>query len=119
MKIQVLGVAVLLGLAGTLGCGTSKRQSDAVNSAANSSCDAYSRCNNIGPGQKYATRSDCEIDNKAFWNNQWPSATCDNKINQDKLQFCLNAIAGTSCDNFLDSLNTTYLKCPESDVCSG
>ena len=114
----------LVGMMSLVGCGSTVagitgKQSDAVSSATNATCDAYTNCGEIGAGKKYTNRSDCETDNRAFWNDRWPVASCDGKINGDKLEFCENAIKATSCQNFIDQLQTVYSKCAREDVCSG
>lgn len=113
-----------VGVMGLMGCGTTVagvtgKQADAVNAAANETCDSYARCNEIGAGKKYATRAECDADNQSFWNNRWPAADCDGKINGTSLETCTNAIKGTACDSFIDQINTAYNKCAKSDVCKG
>lgn len=115
----------LVGALGLLGCGDSTlagftgKQVDAVNVAADNTCDAYERCGEIGSGKEFTNRDECITDRKAFWNERWAMADCDGKINGDKLQFCLDAINSTSCGSTFDQFETVYSKCPKSDVCSG
>jgi hypothetical protein len=115
---------VVVGAVGLFGCGDSTvagitdRQVDAVNAAASKTCDSYDRCGEIGSDKSFTTSSECETDRKAFWNDRWPAADCDGHINGEKLQFCLDAIKVTSCDSFIDQLQTVYSKCAKSDVCS-
>ena len=114
---------VVAGAVGLWGCGSTvaditDRQSDAVSAAKNQTCDSYERCGEIGAGKSFTTRSECETDRAAFWNDRWPAADCDGHINGDKLQFCLDAIKTTSCDSFVDQFQTVYGKCAKSDVCS-
>ncbi len=115
----------MVGVLGLFGCGASTvaditgKQSDAVNAATSSTCDAYERCGEVGTDKDFTTRDSCITDRKAFWNDRWPVADCDDRINGDKLQYCLDAIKATSCDSFIDQLETVYGKCAKSDVCSG
>jgi hypothetical protein len=121
MKMNL--VVVVAGVVGLFGCGSTvaditDRQSDAVSTATDHTCDSYDRCGELGAGKSFTTRSECEADRASFWNGRWPAADCDGHINGDKLQFCLDAIKSTSCDSFADQLNTVYNKCAKSDVCS-
>ena len=114
----------MLGMLGLVGCGSTVagitgKQADAVNVATTATCDSYDKCGEIASGKKYSTRAECEADNRSFWNDRWPAASCDGKINGDKLEFCETAIQATSCDNFFDQLQTVYGKCAREDVCSG
>lgn len=99
--------------------GLTERQADAVSAAAENTCDRYSDCEGFGPGKSFADRDACEADRTRFWDEHWPADECNDRINTDKLQFCLDAITATSCNNFFDQLNTVYGKCPRSEVCSG
>jgi hypothetical protein len=114
---------MVVGAMGLFGCGTiagiTDKQADAVNAAVGSTCDRYEACGEIGPDKKYASREACNSAERDNWNGRWPAADCDKRINGDKLNFCLDAIAATSCTNVFDQLNTAYAKCPKSDVCSG
>jgi hypothetical protein len=116
--IMVVGVSGLFGCGSTIADITNK-QSDAVNAVADSTCDRYDACGEIASGKKYTTREECIAAEKGNWNGRWPVAECDNRINGDKLRFCLDAIEATSCTNVFDQINTAYAKCPQSDVCSG
>ncbi|HZH02919.1 MAG TPA: DUF6184 family natural product biosynthesis lipoprotein [Myxococcaceae bacterium] len=95
------------------------RQSDAVKAAVDASCDRYEECNKIGTAQDavYATRDECEVETRDFWNSQWPAAECEGKINGDGLSTCTDRIKTTDCDNFIDQLTTAYQTCNREDVC--
>ncbi|MET0406328.1 MAG: DUF6184 family natural product biosynthesis lipoprotein [Cystobacter sp.] len=117
--ITVAGVVGLIGCGGSTVPGITQRQADAVNSAAISTCDRYEECEGFGTDKKYPTRDACISKEKDNWNGRWSVTDCDNRINKDKLQVCLDALESTSCQNILDQANTVFAKCPQSDVCSG
>lgn len=96
--------------------GGDSRQS-ARQQATTASCDSYARCEAIGSGKKYATLDDCQVKNEAYWNDAWPVAECDNKINSANLEICLGAIRSVECGNGLDLLNVIVNKCPKEKVC--
>jgi hypothetical protein len=99
--------------------GDDHSQAGARDLATSHSCDYYARCGNIGAGQTYATRDDCDVMVRAFWNGQWPSTDCDGKIATSALNICIAAIDSTLCSNGLDVLNTVAVKCAKADVCGG
>ncbi|OJH36717.1 DUF6184 family natural product biosynthesis lipoprotein [Cystobacter ferrugineus] len=114
---------MVVGVSGLFGCGTiagiTDKQADAVNAVVGSTCDRYQDCGEIGPDKKYASREACDSAERDTWNSRWPAADCDNRINGDQLNECLDAIADTSCTNVFDQINTALNKCPKSEVCSG
>ncbi len=107
-----------VGTMGLVGCGVSN-QSGAVSAATKSACKYYDRCGQIGPGETYSNAEDCEIRQRAFWNNQWQVSDCDDRINPDNFDYCLKSIEATSCSSALDNFVTTYDKCSKKNVCSG
>jgi len=113
---------VTLGLlGGIMGCNTvadvTNSQADAVSSAVSSTCDRYEACGAVGAGKSYETMTECENDSKDFWNDHWTVAKCEGKINGAALTVCTDRIESTTCDSFLDKLNTVYNSCASDDVC--
>jgi hypothetical protein len=102
------------------GCGgVTNPQIVARDQATTASCDWYQSCNQIGPGLTYETRQSCETQVRAHWDQTWPPASCDSKINQSQLSICLSAIHATQCGNILDIWSTLGVKCTEANICSG
>jgi Family of unknown function (DUF6184) len=102
------------------GCGgVTNPQIVARDQATTASCDWYQSCSQIGPGLTYETRQSCETQVRAKWDQAWPPASCDSKINQSQLSICLDAIHATQCGNALDILSTLGVKCAEASICSG
>jgi hypothetical protein len=101
------------------GCGgVTSSQQVARDKATDATCDRYQECNQIGPGLMYTNRSLCEGDVRAGWENGWPAAECDGKINQAQLEVCLSRIRATECNNGLDVLATLAISCPKEKICN-
>jgi len=100
-------------------CGSGTSQQDARDRATTQTCNWFQSCHYIGPGMNYATYDQCEGDQRAQWENRWPPASCDGKINESALETCLAAILSTDCSNALDILDTLGSKCAEAKVCAG
>ena len=100
------------------GTGAAKRQA-AVSEATNTNCDTYARCEQIGPGKDYPTQQDCLTSRSSFWNDRWPSASCDGKINNAQVQTCLDGLQTISCNSLIDELKVINTQCAQADICSG
>lgn len=94
-------------------------QVSAVDTVTEATCDWYQRCGLIATDKVYASRDSCESQVRAQWDRLWPTESCDDNINTDKLDACVTALDATECQNGLDAMNTLVSKCPESKVCSG
>jgi hypothetical protein len=113
-------ITILAVTLAVVGCGgVSSSQEVARDKATKASCDWYASCSEIGAGKTYPTRADCDVNVRAGWNNAWPSAECDGKIDQAQLDVCLTSISITECANGLDVLNTLVVKCPKASICAG
>lgn len=99
-----------------LGCGNLS-QAQARDQATTHACDWYQKCGDIGSGQKYENRDQCEVDVRSQFNNYWPPDQCGS-VKQDDLNVCLTAIDNTVCGNGLDFFNTIFNKCSQSVVCA-
>ncbi|ADO70875.1 DUF6184 family natural product biosynthesis lipoprotein [Stigmatella aurantiaca] len=117
--------AAVVGALWLWGCGDATvadltdRQSDAVNAASDNLCDNFEQCGEVGAGKAYASRSECETQRKAFWNDKWPVASCDDRIHGDNLQVCLDAIKAMDCNSLIDELRVVNGDCAQSKVCAG
>lgn len=101
------------------GCGSGSSQADARDRATSQSCAWYQMCGQIGTGKTYDTLDSCTIQVRAKWDNAWPAASCDGKINESQLEVCLAAIYSTGCTSVLDIVDTVAVKCAEAKICSG
>ncbi|HEX4406318.1 MAG TPA: DUF6184 family natural product biosynthesis lipoprotein [Polyangia bacterium] len=113
----ITGFGLIALLAGA--CSSTSSQADARDRATTQSCSWYQMCGQIGAGKTYDTLDSCTIQVRAKWDNAWPSASCDGKINESQLQICLAAIYATDCTSLLDIASTLAVKCAEAKVCSG
>jgi hypothetical protein len=117
--LALLGALALGAGAAVSGCGSSNSQADARDRATTTSCDWFQMCGQIGAGKRYETRDTCNVQVRASWDQAWPVASCDGKIDENQLGICLAAIQSTLCGNGLDVLNTLVNKCPEAKICGG
>ena len=113
-----LGLVMTAALAAA-GCGSTSSQADARDRATSTTCAWFQMCGKIGHGLTYETADTCQVQVRAKWDDAWPVASCDGKINQSQLDLCLQAISSTICDNGLDELNTLANKCPAAKICAG
>ena len=113
---------VVAGMLGIMGCdprsvvGYSSYQVDAVDAVIDYTCEAYARC---GLNKTLQDRIECEKHYYPIWNESWPVDECDERINKEKTQHCLDTIKATPCDNFQEQLNISFEQCSMTDVCSG
>lgn len=109
-------IATLAALALLAGCGVSRI--DARDAATDRACNRYEKCGRIGAGETYTSRDDCEVQQRNFWNNYWPTDVCEDRINTDSLDLCLKSIDSTSCSSDFDMVSTA-IKCSKDTVCTG
>jgi hypothetical protein len=116
---QVTSIISCVGLlAAVVSCGSSApTRQEARDQATTTTCDRFRSCNLIGTaqGQSYPTDEACQLAWRSNWENAWPAADCDGKIDNAEYNVCLNAIRGTAC-NPLDFLST-LAKCGKQNVC--
>lgn len=112
-------LALALGAGALAGCDGAPSRTAARDAATRASCDWYAMCGEIGAGKTFETRDSCEVQVRSSWDQAWPAADCDGKINGDQLDVCLSAIKITECGNGLDVLNTLANKCPKARICNG
>src|SRR5262245_28927994 len=117
MTTTLIMALAAFALGALAGCDGAPSRTAARDSATKASCDWYAMCGEIGAGKTYETRDSCEVQVRSSWDQAWPAADCDGKINGDQLDVCLSAIRITECGNGLDVLNTLVNKCPKARVC--
>jgi hypothetical protein len=122
--IRIVGGLVVAALVGGVvalqpSCSTTTSQADARDRATTQTCNWFQTCHYIGAGMNYATYDQCEVDQRAQWENRWPPASCDGKVDESALETCLAAILSTDCSNILDIADTLGVKCAEAKVCEG
>jgi hypothetical protein len=77
----------------------------AVDRIADARCDHEQRCNNIGQGQKYASRDECKHKLSSDTSNDLNAANCPKGLDQDALNRCVNAINNETCSVSIDTLS--------------
>jgi hypothetical protein len=112
MRLRVISILALLAV---VSCGPPSRES-ARDSTVARACNRYQQCGEIATGKTYATRDECEVKQRSFWESAWPAASCDGKINATNLDTCWKAI-DIACADPLDLLNVLQ-KCDKSKVCA-
>ena len=118
LPLPLASLASVLALTASSCGGVGTSRATARDQATSVTCDWYNGCHAFGTtGSMYPSRDSCEIDVRAKWESGWPAAECEGKIDPAALNVCLNAIAGTLCDNALDILNTLANKCGKGKVC--
>lgn len=80
-------------------------------------CQFNARCGEIGPGENYSSFNDCMVEQRANFQNLWPTDRCRDRINGQTLDVCYRALENTQCNNLVDII-ATLSKCQSSDVCS-
>lgn len=114
--VQMFGVLVLVVLCA---CDDdSSTQPVARDLAVEASCDRVQACGEIGVGKNYESRDACDVQLSSTWQNLWPPAECDGRIDNAMLDVCLKSISLAECSNALDLLNIFANKCAKAKVCS-
>jgi hypothetical protein len=71
--------------------------SAAVEAVADARCARAQRCNDIGPGLKYASRSDCTLSTRAEWSEELNRFDCQRGVNERALNACLRELSEGRC----------------------
>ena len=112
---QTIGAAGLAALLALAGCSSGTSRESARDQATTLTCQQFATCMDIGTGKTYPTQEDCEIQWKANWEQAWPAADCEGKIDQGAFETCLARIRGTTC-NVVDFFATLGV-CGKANVC--
>jgi len=87
-----------------------------VERIADERCGHEQRCNNIGPGQKYASRDACKEQLVSSTTIDLNATSCPRGLDQDALNRCMNAFDNQPCTLSSDSL-TTMADCRTDALC--
>lgn len=111
--LAVLGLAIVA----SASCGgDAPSRESARDQATTHTCNRLSQCGDIGAGKTYPDDSACEIQSQGKWDQAWPAAQCEGKIDQAQFTVCLEAIDSTGCASLADFL-LTLGKCDAMNVC--
>jgi hypothetical protein len=97
---------------------TNAQRSDSavVGKVSRARCDREETCNNIGAGQRYASREVCMDQLRGGLANDLNADQCPRGIDEAQLDQCLSAIRGEACNHPLDTLSRIE-KCRSSALC--
>lgn len=88
----------------------------ALQSLADARCDRAMRCNQIGGGQRYASRDACIQSVRQSERQDSNLYACSRGIDQEELSECLHEINTANCDAAFDTLSQ-MADCRTSDMC--
>jgi len=88
----------------------------AVESITAARCDREQRCNQIGSGKKYESRSSCVASVRADWQGELSSLECPRGIEQGKLDTCIDKLRTDGCANPVESLGRVAA-CRQAELC--
>ncbi|MBV9946179.1 MAG: hypothetical protein JOZ69_04965 [Myxococcales bacterium] len=97
---------------------TSAQSADSavVRQLATARCDREQRCNNVGAGQRYASREVCMDQMRGSLANDLNTHECPKGIDDAQLDRCMTAVRSEECSRPLDTLSRID-KCRTSTLC--
>jgi hypothetical protein len=90
--------------------------SSIVSKLSGARCDREQTCNNVGAGQKYASRTVCMDQMKGSLANDLNASECPKGIEEKQLDQCLTAIRAEECSHPLDTISRME-KCRTGSMC--
>ncbi|MDP9000236.1 MAG: DUF6184 family natural product biosynthesis lipoprotein [Myxococcota bacterium] len=93
-----------------------KADSAIVGKLAAARCDREQTCNNVGAGQKYASRDVCMDQMRGGLANDLNSYECPKGIDEAQLDKCMNGIRSEECSHPLDTISRME-KCRTGALC--
>jgi hypothetical protein len=88
----------------------------AVDSITAARCDREQRCNNIGTGKKFESRSSCVTNVRSDWQGELSSLECPRGIEHEKLETCLERLRTDGCANPVETLGRVAA-CRQAELC--
>lgn len=95
-----------------LGPGRLGVPSVAVDTISEARCARAERCNRVGAGLEYPSRSECTWRVRAEWSEELNRIACERGVDEAALRACLSALSDESCENELSEA------CRPLDVCA-
>jgi hypothetical protein len=102
--------------AGTGATNAQRSDSAIVGKLATARCDREQSCNNVGAGQKYATRDVCMDQMRGSLANDLNASECPRGIDEAQLDMCMTSIRGEECSHPLDTISRMD-KCRTGALC--
>lgn len=114
-RLLILGAVASLLL--STGCGEPNRD-ERVAEIAQTGCDRFDACGEIGSGGRFDTYSECVSDLEGTFYDLWPADECsEGQINENAYETCVDRANNFPCDsNVFDQLSFAA-SCGEGDVC--
>ncbi len=103
-------------VAGTGVANAQKVDSTVVSRVSAARCDREQTCNNVGAGQKYATRDVCMDQMRGSLANDLNAYECPRGIDEYQLERCMTAIRSEECGHPLDTISR-MAKCRTGALC--
>ena len=112
-------MAVVLGaVALMMGCSGEMERGEYRDLIAQEVCDEAERCNNLGPNGLHDTYDDCIVEERARFNDMWPTSQCgETRINEDAFDRCLSRALDVACDGTLADWFSAGQRCHRDEVC--
>lgn len=88
----------------------------AVDGIVQARCDREERCDNIGSGKKFASRSLCETEVRAEWRSDLNAFECPQGVDENQLDKCKAQLRAEACDSVLDTLGR-LAACRTNAIC--
>lgn len=79
-------------------------------------CELETRCANIGPGQKFDSRSQCESKMQGETAVSLNTSDCPLGVEPRKLDSCISSILAQDCGSVFDALNR-WNACRDGQIC--
>lgn len=83
---------------------------------ASAKCDRQQRCNNVGPGEAYESRAQCEVVMRGKLTDDIHYRDCRGGIDDENLEECVDALREESCVNVFEKVSS-HAKCRVSKLC--
>jgi hypothetical protein len=93
-----------------------RADSAVVDKLASARCDREQSCNNVGGGQKYASRDVCMDQMRGSLANELNAYDCPRGIDEAQLGECMTAIRNEECGHPIDTISR-MAKCRTSALC--
>ncbi len=98
--------------------GTAIDRTESIGEIATAVCERYKACNGFGKNKKYASQSDCEIQERDAFNGRWSESDCGSGgLNKAKYIDCRERIKQYQCSGNGFDLGAILTECGASQVC--
>jgi hypothetical protein len=127
LTVLATGACATLGIGGkTSGTSASTKPADShaldrtesIGEISTAVCERHKACSGFGQGKKYASQSDCEIQQRDEFNSRWPESDCGaHGLVKDKYIDCRERIKQYQCSSNVFDLGAILVECGAGKVC--